>query len=139
MLNYFTDRHPALSALIIAALFTVIPSAAMLFLGGIVNMPVVIFVYALVIQVILWMTVERPILVFMPFILALVGFIVAEIIYTVSESAAAPGAGVGQTAFVVSSLIVTVFGAESAASVGAIVCYGIISLVRKIWDAIAHR
>ena len=131
MLNYYTDRHPALSALIIAALFTVIPSAAMLFLGGFINMPVVIFVYALVIQVVLWMTVERPILVFMPFILSL--------IYTVSESAAAPGAGVGQTAFVVSSLIVTVFGAESAASVGAIVCYGIISLARKIWDAIAHR
>ena len=143
MINYFTDRHPALSAIIIAVLFTVVPSATMLAVdtatGGTVNMPVVIFLYALVIQVILWMNVERPILVFMPFIISLIGFIVAELIYTVSESTALPGAGADPVTYVASSVIVTVFGAESAASVGAIICYGIILLGRKIWESVFKR
>ena len=143
MINDFTDRRPRLSALIIFALFTVVPTAAMLIVdvisGGAVHMPVFIFVYALLLQTVMWLTIERPILVFMPFIMALVGFIAAEIIYTVSESSFAPGAGVGAAAYLISSVIVTVFGAEAAASVGAMICAFVIRIARKLWDAAFHK
>ena len=99
MITEFTDRRPALSALLIVLLFTLVPGAVMLLAtlltGGRSNAAEIIFVYALILQFILWLKVERPILILLPFIMALLGIIASEVVYTVSESARAIGEGPG--------------------------------------------
>lgn len=143
MITDFTDRHPALSAVLITLLFTVVPGAFMLiaeyvFHGG-ESSAKMVFIYALVLQVVLWLKVERPVLILLPFILALLGFIVSEVVYTVSLSSAPIGAGPSPLAFLFSSALVILFGAEGAGNVGGLLAYGIIVIARKVREVIAGR
>lgn len=143
MITDFTDRRPALSAVLIVLLFTVVPGAFMLLAeqmsGGSWNTAKIVFVYALVLQVVLWLKVERPILILLPFLLALLGFIISEIVYTVSLGMAPVGAGPGPLALLFSAALVILFGAESAGSVGGLLVYGLIVIARKVREVAAER
>lgn len=142
MLTEFADWHPRLSALIIAVLYTVVPGVFMLaadtLSGGRINTALIVVIYAFVLQLILWFKVERPALIMLPFGMILVGFVVCEIVYTVAMSAVAPGETPSLLAMLFSSAIVTVFGAEAAGVIGALLCYGVIVIVRKVWQIITH-
>lgn len=143
MITDFADRRPALSAWIIAALFTVIP-AGFVFLvdwlsGGEVNTALICLFYALAVQLALWLTVRRPILVVLPFLIMLVGFIVSEIVYTVALSMRAPGAVVSSFAYYFSSAIVSVFGAEAVGVIVAPFVFGLVCLVKKIRECFIYR
>ena len=139
----FADWHPRLAALIIAALYTVAPGVFMLVAGtlsgGRINTALIVVIYAFVLQLILWFKIERPALIMLPFGMILVGFVACEIIYTVAMSAVAPGGAPSPLAMLFSSAIVTVFGAEAAGVVGALLCYGVVVIVRKVWQMITHR
>lgn len=139
----FADRSPRLSAVIIFCLFTVIPTAfsilADIFSQGSLNSPMIIFLFALAVEFILWNCVERPILVFMPFLISLVGLILAEIVYSVSLGVAGPGGGPSATAFWLSSVMTVVFGAEAAAFVGSLALFGLEKIIVKIVDFIRER
>ena len=141
MITEFTDRRPTLSAVIIALLFTLVPGVFMLVTdiisGGAWNPMAAVFVYALILQLILWLTVERPILIMLPFIMALLGFIASEIVYTVSESMAPIGRGPSAPAFLFSSSMVALFGAEAPGSIGGLLIYAVIVIVRKLRELAA--
>ena len=143
MITEFTDRRPTLSTVIIILLFTLVPGAFMLITGivsgGTWNSAAVVFVYALILQLILWLTVERPILIMLPFIMALLGFIASEIVYTVSLSMAPIGQGPSTLAFLFSSAVVTLFGAEASGSIGGLIVYAVIVIVRKLRELAACR
>ena len=143
MITEFTDHRPILSAVIIVLLFTLVPGAFMLITdivsGGTWNSAVTVFVYALILQLILWLTVERPILIVLPFIMALLGFIVSEIVYTVSLSMAPIGQGPSTFAFLFSSAVVTLFGAEASGNIGGLLVYAIIVIVRKLRELVTYR
>ena len=143
MMTEFTDRRPALSAVIIVLLFTLVPGAFMLITdivsGGTWNSTTAVFVYALILQLILWLRVERPILIMLPFVMALLGLIVGEVVYTVSESMAPVGRGPGTLAFLFSSAAVTLFGAEAPGSIGGLLAYAVIVIVRKLRELAADR
>lgn len=143
MLTEFTDRRPALSAAVILLLFTAVPGAFLLLaelmpgLGGLV--PRLVFVYVLVLQVVLWCKVERPILVMSPLILSLLGFVVSEIVYTISIATPSAGAGAHPLVVLLSSVLVTLFGMLGAASVGGLLAYGGIVILKKLWGLAARR
>ena len=142
MITEFTDRRPTLSAVIIILLFTLVPGAFMLITdivsGGTWNSATTVFVYALILQLILWLTVERPILIMLPFIMALLGLIVSEIFYTVSESMAPIGQGPSDPALLFYSAAVTLFGAEAPGSIGGLLIYAVIVIVRKLRELVAR-
>ena len=142
MITEFTDRRPALSAVIIVLLFTLVPGAFVLIAnivsGGAWNGANIVFVYALILQLILWLTVERPILIMLPFIMALLGLIVSEIVYTVSESMAPIGQGPSTLVLLFSSAAVTLFGAEAPGSIGGLLAYAVIVIVRKLRELAAR-
>lgn len=143
VLHEFADRHPTLSAVIVAALFTVVPGALMFLMkalsgsGG--NAGTILFLYALALELFLCLKMEHPILFMLPFAIVLIGFIVCEVVYTVSESMNPPGVGPSALVFLLSSAVVTLFGAEAAGIVGGLLAWPVISLLRKIWDAIVYR
>ena len=134
MITDFADFHPRLSALIIVLLFTLIPGGFMLLtgllFGDAVNTAKILFFYALAIQLILSFKVERPILVMLPFVMMLGGFVVCEIVYTISLSMARPGAGPSAAAYFFSSAIITLFGSEITGVIAGLLIGGLISLVR---------
>lgn len=143
MITDFADRHPAITAWIIAGLFTVLP-AGFIFLvdwlsGGEVNTALICLFYALAVQLVLWLTVRRPILVVMPFLIIVIGFVVSEILYTVAISLQTPGAGIGRVVLSLSSAIVVVFGAQAVGVLVAPFLFGLICLVKKIWECIKYR
>ena len=142
MITDFTDRRPALSALLIVFLFTVVPGA-FLFLGGLFGdggiSTKIVFVYVLVLQVILWVKLDRPILVMTPFILSLLGFIVSEVVYTVSLSNAPVGAGPSFSALLFSSALVVLFGIVGVGSIGGLLVFGAIIILKKLWESIVRR
>ncbi len=139
----FTDRRPTLAAVIILLLHTVVAVALYfgmeLAFGGLVNSALVIVLYSFIIGLVLWLTVERPILALMPFMIMLVGFIFSEVIYTVSMGTNLPGIGPGPVALIVSSAVVTVFGAEAAGIIGAFLCFLLITIIKKIVSFIRYR
>lgn len=143
MITEFTDRRPTLSAVIIVLLFTLVPGAFMLITdtvsGGTWNSAAIVFVCALILQLILLLTVERPILIMLPFIMALLGLIVSEIVYTVSLSMAPIGQGPSTHAFLFSSAVVALAGAEASASIGGLMVYAVIVIVRKLRELVACR
>lgn len=143
MIAEFTDRRPALSAVLIVTFFTVVPGAFMFFVKGLTgsggDAATIIFFYALVLQLILWLRVERPILIMLPFLMALFGFIVCEIVYTISSSAALPGVGPSPLVYFLSSAVVTLFGAEASGSVGGLIVYAIIIIFKKVREVIIYR
>lgn len=143
MITDFTDRRPALSAVLITLLYTAVPGAFLLAAGyasgGSWNAEKIVVAYALVLQVILWRKVERPILILLPFLLALLGFIVSEIVYTVSLGSAPVGVGPGPLAFLFSSALVILFGSEAAGCVGGLLVYGLIVIAGKVREVFAER
>lgn len=143
MIAKFTDRRPTLSAVLIVLLFTVVPGAFLLIAERIPGMgeysAKMVFVYALVLQLLLLFKVERPILIALPFILALIGFIISEIVYTVSLGMAPAGAGPGFLAYVFSTALVTLFGIVAAGSIGGLLCYGVIAAVKKLREVVTCR
>lgn len=143
MITEFTDRRPTLSAVMIVLLFTLVPGAFMLITdivsGGTWNSAAIVFVYALILQLILCLAVERPILTILPFILALLGLIVSEIVYTVSLSMAPIGQGPSALTFLFSSAVVAIFGAEASGSIGGLMIYVVIVIVRKLRELVAYR
>ena len=143
MIAEFTERRPVLSTVLVVLLFTVVPGAFMLIAalvsGGEFNSAGVVFVYALILQLILWLKVERPILIILPFIMALLGFIVSEIVYTVSQGMNPVGQGPGVFALLFSSAVVTLFGAEGAGNVGGLILYAIIVIIKKVRELIVYR
>ena len=143
MITEFTDRRPALSAVLIVLLFSLVPGTFMFIVKGATgsggDAAQIIFIYALVLQLILWLKVERPILIMLPFIMALLGFIISEIVYTVSEGMAPIGQGPSPLVFLFSSAVVTLFGAEAAGNVGGLLIYAVIVIFRKIRELILSR
>ena len=143
MITEFTDRRPALSAVLIVLLFTVVPGAFLLVgerLPGIgENAGNIVFVYMLILQVILWMKVERPILNVLPLILSFIGFIISEIVYTVSMGMAPIGVGPSPLVYVFSAALVTLFGIVAAASIGGLLLYGVIAIVKTVWENVIYR
>lgn len=143
MIADFTDRRPALSAVLIALLFTLVPGAFVvaveLAFGGEADPMVAVVIYAAVLQVLLWCKVERPVLIMLPLIMAILGFIVSEIVYTVSLSRAPVGAGPSPLALIFSSALVILFGAEGAGSIGGLLVYGVIVIFKKLREVIACR
>ena len=143
MITEFTERRPVLSTVLVVLLFTVVPGAFMFIVKAVTgsggDAAMIIFVYALVLQFILWLKVERPILIMLPFIMSLLAFIVSEIVYTVSESAAPIGQGPSPLAFFFSSALVTLFGTIAAASIGGLILYAVIVIFRKVRELIIYR
>ena len=142
MITEFTDRRPTLSAVLIAVLYTLVPGAFMLIAdivsGGTWNSTTTVFVYAMILQLILWLTVERPILIMLPFIMALLGLVVSEIVYTVLESMTPIGQGPGALALLFSSAVVTLFGAEAPGSIGGLLIYAVVVIVRKLRELVVR-
>ena len=140
MIKEFTDRRPALSAGLIVALFTLVPGCVMLLAallsGGRENAAGFVLGYALLLQTLLWLKVERPILNLIPFLMSLLGLIVSEIVYTVSAGMRPVGTGPGTLAMLFSTAAVTLFGAEAAGSVGGLLLYVVISILKKLWELI---
>ena len=142
MITEFTDRRPAFSAVIIVLLFTLVPGAFMLITdmvsGGTWNCAAAVFAYALILQLVLWLTVERPILIMLPFVMALLGLIVSEIVYTVSLSMTPIGRP-STLALLFSSAVVTLFGAEAPGSIGGLLIYAVIIIVRKLRELVVRQ
>ena len=139
MIREFTDRRPALSAVIIALLFSAVPGVFILALrllpggaSGDAGVKIVVL-YAFILELLLCFQVERPIMWLLPFGLCLGGFLLAEILYTISMGLQAPGAGPSPLAFLVSSALVIVFGSEAGAVIGGLLCFGLISIVRSFF------
>lgn len=143
MITEFTDRRPTLSAVLITLFFTAVPGAFLLIAERIPGLgegsAKIVFIYALVLQLILLFKVERPILIALPFILALIGFIVSEVIYTVSMSAAPIGTGPSPLAFLISSVLVILFGIVAAANVGGLLVYAVIAIAKKLREMVVYR
>ncbi len=139
MIRDFSEFHPVLSALIVAALFSVVPGAFLLVLdilaGGAFNdlAMKILFVYFFVLELLLCFQVERPILWLLPFVMSLLGCIACEIIYTLSMGLQSPGMGPGPLGFIFSSALIILFGCEAAAVVGALFCYGLIAVIRSLF------
>ena len=140
MIKEFTDRRPALSALLVVALFTVVPGGVMCLAaalsGGRENAAGFVLVYTLLLQTLLWLKVERPILNLIPFVMSLLGLIVSEIVYTVSLSMTPVGVGPDAMAMLFSAGLVTLFGAEAAGSVGGMILYVGLAVLKKLWELI---
>ena len=145
MIREFTDRRPTASAVLLFVLFFVVPGLFLLIMSlllpesgdGIAIS--VISVYAFVLEFILLVSVERPALIGQPFIMALLGFIIAEIVYTVSESANPIGAGPGAIAFLVSNAVITILGSEVGSILAALPAYWLFLAVRKLVNHIRYR
>ncbi len=139
MIQDFSDRHPALSAVTIATLFSIVPGAFLVILdvlsGGTLNDIAlkISFVYFFALELVLCFQVERPILWLLPFAMSLLGCIACEIIYTLSMGLQAPGVGPDPLGYLISSALIILFGCEAAAVVGALFCFGLISLVRSLF------
>ena len=134
MLNIYSERYPVLSGFIVAGLFTVVPGAVMLITQAITgdagNAGNFIFLYALALELFMCFTIGRFSLLVLPFGMSLVGFIIAEIIYTVSQGLSPQGIGPDPITFWISSFLVTLFGVVSAGVLAAPFCYGFIALLR---------
>lgn len=143
MITEFTDRRPGLSGLIIALLVTVAPGlfllASSLLSGGRFNADRAVLIYTFALQVLLWLKVERPILVMLPFMIALLGFVAVEILYTVAAGLRPPGMGPGMPIALLSGVLVQVFGIDAICFIAGMVAYGLIRLVKKLWELAVRR
>ena len=143
MITKFTDRRPVLSTVLVVLLLTVVPGAFMIgasMVTGEANSGTgVVFVYALILQFIMWLKVERPILIVLPFIMSLIGLIVSEILYTVGRGVVPIGMGPSLPIRVLASEVVGLSGHVAAASIGALILYSIIVIFRKVREVIRER
>ncbi len=143
MIRSFTDRRPGLSGLLIAVFFFLVPALFMILddfvLRGALHAAAIFFYLSIAAQTALFLTVERPVLTAEPFIIGLVGLCAGEILYAVSESAAAPGVGPSVLAYFASSYIIAVCGGNAAAAVGALILCFFILLGRKIYEHFKYK
>lgn len=139
----FTDWHPVPSGIIIALLFTVVPGVFMLaadiISGGAFNSALVVVIYAFALQFILWLYVERMSLVWEPFAILLIGFVIAEVIYTVSIGSSDPTSAFCLMCSLISTAIIDVLGAEAGGIVGALLVYLIFIGIRKLVNTARGR
>ena len=145
MIRDFTDRRPVASGVAIFVLFFVAPGVFLLIMslllpgrGGDIAISI-ISVYAFVLEFLLLLQVERPALVAQPFLMALIGFIIAEIVYTVSQSSHAIGAGPGLFAVLFSDALITVLGSEVGSVLAALPAYWLFLGIRKLIEHIRYR
>lgn len=140
MIRDFTDRRPGLSAIYIAAGLFLIPAPLLfldnIILGGILHVAAILFYLSLIVQTVMFFTVERPILIGEPFIIGLVGLCAGEIMYAIGRSVVAPDATVSPVTYFISSYLIAVCGANASAAIGALIIYIFICIVRKIVDFI---
>ncbi len=143
MIRSFTDRRPGLSAALIAVFFFLIPGALMfaddMLFGGRLNIAAVFFYLSIAAQVTMFIHVERPVLTAEPFIIGLIGLCAGEILYALSESAAAPGAGPGLWAYLTASYLIAVCGGNAAGAVGAGILYVLFLAGRGVWEHFKYR
>ncbi len=140
MIRDFTDRRPGLSAIYIAAGLFIIP-APLLFvdnmvLDGVLHIASILFYLSLIVQTVMFFTVDRPILIAEPFIIGLVGLCAGEILFALGRSVVAPDAAVSPAAYFISSYLIAVCGANASAAIGALIIYILACIVRKIVDFI---
>lgn len=138
MIDDFTDRHPKLSGVIIVILFTLVPAAFFIitnvaFPGGL-NTAKLLIVYALLLQAVLSLKVERMSLVILPFILMIFAVFLCEAIYLVSVGLKPPGAGPDAVAYMFSSVIAAVFGPEMIGIVVALIGCAFISAIKELFS-----
>ena len=135
MIRDFTNRRPAVSGLLIAALLFLLPALFMILddfvLNGRLHAAAVFFYFSIAAQTVLFLKVERPILAAEPAVLGLVGLCAGEILYAVSESAAAPGAGPDILSYFASSYLIAICGGNAAAAVGALILNFFLLIGRK--------
>ena len=143
MITEFTNRRPVLSTVLVVLLFTLVPWAYMvgasIATGGASSGTGVVFIYALILQFIMWLKVERPILIVLPFIMSLIGLIVSEIAYAVGRGIVPIGMGPSLPIRVLASEVVGLSGHVAAASIGALILYSIIVIFKKLRELIRDR
>ncbi len=135
MIREFTNRRPAVSGLLIAAILFLLPAPFLILddfvLNGRLHAASIFFYCSIAAQTALFLKVERPILAAEPFLLGLVGLCAGEILYAVSESAAAPGAGPDILSYFASSYLIAVCGGNAAGAVGALILCFFLFIGRK--------
>ncbi len=143
MIRDFTDRRPAVSALLIAALLFLLPAPLMVLddfvLSGRLHAAALFFYCSIAAQTVLFLKVERPVLAAEPFLLGLVGLCAGEILYAVSGSASAPGAGPDPLAYLISSYLIAVCGGNAAGAVGALILCFFLCIGRKTVEHFRYR
>lgn len=143
MIRSFTDRRPGICAVLIGVFLFLVPGALMfvddMFLTGALHIASLFFFFTLAVQLVMMLTVERPVLVAEPFIIGLMGLCAGEVLFAVSESAAAPGAGPSLWAYLVSSYLIAICGGNAAAAVGALILFIFILIGRKIFEYFRYR
>ena len=136
MINDFTDRNPRLSGVIIVVLFTLVPTLFFIITNivfrGELNTAKILIVYALLLQAVLSIKVERMSLVILPFIVMIFAVFLCEAIYLVSVGLKPPGAGPDAVAYMFSSVIAAVFGPEMIGIVTALIGGAIISVIKEL-------
>lgn len=143
MIRDFTNRRPAASGLLIAALLFLLPAPFMVLddfvLNGRLHAAALFFYCSIAAQTVLFLKVERPVLAAEPFILGLVGLCAGEILYAVSESAAAPGAGPDALSYFASSYLIAICGGNAAGAVGALILNFFLLIGRKTVEHFKYR
>ena len=134
MIKDFVDRHTALSTVLIVLFTSAVPGAltycnTMLF-GGTFPIARVIFALVFILDVIIWLTVERPILAVLPFLVGLFGVVACEMFYIMVSGLKMGWAARWPGELV--SLGVAVFGPVITAAACALMAYVAISAVRAI-------
>lgn len=136
MIDDFTDRRPVLSGVLIALLFTLVP-AVFIIIEAILpwvelNTAAILIVYAIVIQGILSLKVERMSLVMLPFVITVIAVLICELVYFISAGLHPPAEGPGEIAYMFSSVLVAVFGPEAVGVVISLLVCSLISTVREL-------
>lgn len=138
-----TDRRPVLSGWVIALLYTVLPLAVMvlckLAAGDAFNIELIVLIYAFVLQLILWRSVERFILVMLPFILMLLGLILGEIGATIAQGLPQAYELGGALGYLTASTLIDLCGTEVCGILGALLVNVLIGLGRFIWENVTDR
>lgn len=139
-LVFFTESHPKLTALIIAALMIPVPGiwsvATYFFFGPDFNSALPIVVYTAAIQLLLCRFVERFIFVLQPFLMAISGVALSNVTYAIALTGMNGDYGFGAIFYFISAMAVTLFGAEFIGVVFGTAAYWIYLLGRKIYEKI---
>lgn len=138
-----TDRRPVLSGWVIVLLYTVLPLAVMVLCkmvaGDAFNIELIVLIYAFILQLILWRSVERFILVMLPFILMLLGLILGEIGATIAQGLPQTYELGGALGYLAASALIDLCGTEVCGILGALLVNALINLARFIWENVTDR
>ena len=138
MLTYYSDRYPKLSGLLIVLIMTVVPGLFVIgansLLGGDFPVTHILIAFAFVIQIILCFKVEQMFLTMLPFVAMLIGVLVCEGLYLISQVRVTGAVRTVMTGQTLLSLGVSVFAPEFVGIVVALIAYAVISIVRSFID-----